>query len=180
VDDAVLAAAARLDRRAFTPLYERYVGPIYRYCYHRLGNREAAEDATSQVFTRALAAISRYQTNRGSFRSWLFVIAHNIVVDWHRQQQPLASLTLLDPPSPMGGPEYEALEAQERTELSVLLAGLPLEQRRVMELRLSGLTSPEVATVLGTTPTAVRSLQFRAVATLRARLQSPDSPGGRT
>jgi RNA polymerase sigma-70 factor, ECF subfamily len=178
VEDAVLATAARLDRRAFTPLYERYVGPIYRYCYHRLNSREAAEDATSQVFTRALTAISRFQTDSGSFRSWLFVIAHNIVIDLHRQQRPATSLTLIDPPAAAASPEHEVLAAQERTELTTLLAGLPTAQRQVMELRLSGLTSPEVATVLGTTPTAVRSLQFRAVATLRAKLTSHDTTGG--
>lgn len=178
VPDTILAAAARLDRRAFTPLYERYVAAIYRYCYYRLGSREAAEDATSQVFTRALTAISRFQTERGSFRSWLFVIAHNTVVDAHRQQRAATSLTWIDPPSPASGPEQDAIATQEREELTTLMAGIPTAQRQVLELRLSGLTSPEVATVLGISPTAVRSLQFRAVAALRAQLAPPDMTGG--
>ena len=54
-DDAVLAARAAGDPAAFAPLYARYVRPIYRYCYRRLGTHEAAEDATSQVFAKVLA-----------------------------------------------------------------------------------------------------------------------------
>ncbi len=53
--DSALVAAARADRRAFAPLYNRYVDPVYRYCLRRLGDRAAAEDATSQVFSKGLA-----------------------------------------------------------------------------------------------------------------------------
>jgi hypothetical protein len=72
--DEALVVRALGDRQAFALLYDRYVGPNYRYCYGRLGDREEAEDATSVFFARALAALS---TQRGaSFRSWLFTIAH--------------------------------------------------------------------------------------------------------
>ena len=60
-DEPGLIAAAQRDRRAFAPLYARYARPIYRFCYRRLGSHEAAEDATSQTFVKALAALDRYQ-----------------------------------------------------------------------------------------------------------------------
>lgn len=169
-DDARLVLAAQADRRAFAPLYERYVTPIYRYCYHRLGNQEAAEDATSLIFTKALGALPRYQPEGGSFRSWLFVIAHNTIADDFRRLRPVASLP--DAGFPVGhpGPEARVIAALEQAELHRLLAELPDDQRRVMELRLSGLSSPEVGQILGRGPTAIRSLQFRAVARLRSRL----------
>jgi len=50
VDDATLVAAAQTDPRAFAPLYHRYVYPVYRSCYRRLGNQHAAEDATGRIF----------------------------------------------------------------------------------------------------------------------------------
>ena len=169
-DDAVLVAAAQASRQAFAALYERYVVAIYRYCYHRFGDREAAEDATSLIFTKALAALPRYRPN-GSFRSWLFAIAHNTVADDTRRRRPVVSLTALDVPVRSPGPEELAIAGLEWGALCRLLAELPEEQRRVMELRLSGLTSPEVGRVLGRSPTAVRSLQFRAVARLRTALR---------
>ena len=82
--DAALAVRARVDREAFAALYARYVDPVYRYSLSRLGDREAAEDATSQVFVHALAALPRYR-EQGSFRSWLFAIAHNVVTDAGRR-----------------------------------------------------------------------------------------------
>ena len=77
-DDAAVARAQR-DPTAFAPLYLAYVDPVYRYCYRRLGSREAAEDATSLVFERALRSLASFRG--GSFRGWLFTIAHNAVID---------------------------------------------------------------------------------------------------
>ena len=168
-DDAALVAAAQADRRAFAPVYARYVDAVFRYCYHRLGDRVEAEDATSLVFTKALAALPRYRDD--AFRAWLFAIAHNVVADGFRRARPVEPLAAAaDLPERSDGPEDLVVAEHERRALHVLLRRLPDEQRRVMELRLSGLTSPEVARVLGRSPTAVRSLQFRAVARLRELL----------
>jgi DNA-directed RNA polymerase specialized sigma24 family protein len=68
--DNDLAALARRDPEAFGLLYDRYVDPVFAYCWRRLGKREDAEDATQQVFAKALSAIPRYR--EASFRSWLF------------------------------------------------------------------------------------------------------------
>src|SRR4051812_26148265 len=65
-DDEALVAAAQVDRAAFAPLYQRYADPVFRFCYRRLGDRALAEDATSRVFERVLAALSRYRQDKGS------------------------------------------------------------------------------------------------------------------
>src|SRR6266508_1165199 len=85
-DDAVLVVRAKADRQAFAPLYLRYVDPIYRYCYRRLGTTEAAADATSQTFAKALNGLPGCRET--AFRSWLFAIAHNVLVDSFRAQPP--------------------------------------------------------------------------------------------
>ena len=85
-DDGALVALARQDRRAFAPLYARYADQVHRYCYRRLGTREAAEDATSLVFARALAALPKCRDE--TFRSWLFAIAHNVIANDLRDQRP--------------------------------------------------------------------------------------------
>lgn len=167
-DEALVALALR-DRQAFGLLYDRYVDAIYRYCYGRLGDREDAEDATSVIFARALAALP---AQRGlSFRSWLFAIAHNVVLNSRRDaghDQPLeAASERLDP-----GPTVEELvtDADRRRSVSQALAHLPDQQRRVVELRLAGLTGPEVATTLGRSHDSVRTTQRRALAALRVLL----------
>lgn len=170
VDEGELVARAQRDRAAFGPLYDRYAEPVYRYCYRRLGSHEAAADATSQTFVQALAALPRYRA--GSFRGWLFTIAANVVTDVHRRRRPADSLddevfgaNALADPAPT--PEEHALATEDQRSVMALLARLTPEQRRVVELRLAGLTGPEIAAVLGQSITAVRSSQFRAYARLR-------------
>jgi RNA polymerase sigma-70 factor (ECF subfamily) len=166
-DDALVSAAQR-DSRAFAALYLRYVDPVYRYCDRRLGSREAAEDATSLVFAKALAALPRYRTSSGSFRSWLFAIAHNVVVDALRAARPTHPIDAVDERADQEpGPEAALLAAEERWTIDRLLEQSPPDQRRVLELRLAGLTTAEIAETLDRKPGAIRAIQFRAVTRLR-------------
>ncbi|CAA9547393.1 MAG: RNA polymerase ECF-type sigma factor [uncultured Thermomicrobiales bacterium] len=172
-DEAAQIALAREDRRAFAPLYARYAVPVYRYCYRRLGSHEAAEDATAQTFALAIAALPRFRG--GPFRAWLFTIAHNVVVDAHRRRRPALALdSVAEPTDAAPSPEDHALAAEETRSVQAVLARLPPDQRRVVELRLAGLTGPEIARVLGKRPGAVKSAQFRAYGRLRRLLGGPD------
>ena len=167
--DAALVARARVDRAAFAPLYERYLDPVYRYCYCRLGSREAAEDVTSVVFAKALVSLPAYRD--GSFAAWLFAIAHNAVVDAYRRRRPDAPLAAAgDPVDAAPSPEQLAVAADERRSVRALLATLPEDQRTVVELRLAGLRGAEIAAVLGRSKAAVKMLQLRAMTRLRADL----------
>jgi RNA polymerase sigma-70 factor, ECF subfamily len=167
--DAALVARAQHDRQAFGLLYDRYVELIFRYRLVRLRDREDAEDATSLIFARALAALP---TQRGgSFRSWLFSIAHNVVVDAHRRERsglPLSMVEVL--PARELSLEDQAVAEERRHAVVQGLASLPDEQRQVVELRLAGLTGPEVAATLGRSHDSVRTTQRRAVRQLRALL----------
>lgn len=170
--DQMLVERAQRDPAAFEPLYDRYFDSIYAYCYRRLGTRELAEDATSQVFLQALAALPKFRTH--SFRAWLYTIAHNVVMDVHRTRTPLP---LIDDASLDGliaddGVDLRASELDVRQ----LLTRLTPEQRDVVELRLSGMTGPEIAEILGRSHGAVRALQFRAYQQLRLLLASHEVP----
>lgn len=174
VPDEELARLAVADRQAFAMLYRRWAEPVYRYCYRRLLSREAAEDATSQTMTQALAAIARFRG--ASFPAWLFAIAHNVVVSIVRRPAwrlagPLADDLPVADASP--GPEELALAGEASQHLYAALAVLTPEQRRVIELRLADLTTDEIAQVTGRSPDAVKMLQHRAIRRLRAELGPP-------
>ncbi len=168
---------AQRNPRAFAPLYERYVDVIFGYCCRRTSDREAAADLTSQIFARALASLPRYQpqAREGTFRSWLFSIAHNLVVDTHRTRRDHHSLDRVPadrPPRDLSpSPEDHAIASEDRRELARAMATLTGGQRQVVELRLAGLTGPEIAAVLGMRLPAVKSAQFRAYARLRDQLR---------
>jgi RNA polymerase sigma-70 factor, ECF subfamily len=169
--DACLVALAQADPHEFARLYDRYVDPIYWFCYRRLESVPAAEDATSATFVKALAALPRFDPKGGTFRSWLFAIAHNVVLDHLRQatrrgDRSLESEAEIADKSP--SPEASAIAGDERTALHVALAHLTEEQRQVVELRLAGLNGPEIASALGISHAAVRTAQRRALLRLRA------------
>jgi RNA polymerase sigma factor (sigma-70 family) len=165
-DEADLVAAAQKDRAAFAPLYDRYARLIYRYCYRRLGSHEAAEDATSQTFVKALDGLSRYQD--GSFRGWLFTIADRVVTDIYRKHRPQVEIeNALDVESLESGPEEAFISAETLLSVQEMIERLTPEQQRIVALRLAGLTGPEIAAIVGREPQAVKSMQFRAYARLR-------------
>jgi RNA polymerase sigma-70 factor, ECF subfamily len=167
--DARLVALAKSDPRAFAPLYARYFDPVYRYCYRRLGHPEAAADATSHVFAKALAALPSYREDAPSFRSWLFAIAHNVIADDLRARRPVAPIEEAAYISATGpSPEDEVLTGETGRTVHTLLAQLPPDQRQILELRLAGLTGPEIAAALGRSLGAVKIAQVRAFARLRA------------
>lgn len=168
--------AARADLAAFAPLYDRYHDAVYGYCLRRLGSREGAGDATSQTFTRAMTAIARF--HGGSFRAWLFAIARNVVIDAVRRYRPVLPLDGAgDLPDRDPSPEQQAVASDQRRQLADALARLTAEQRDVVELRMAGLTGPEIATALGLSLGAVKSLQFRAYGRLRTLLADLDRTG---
>lgn len=170
-DEASLVAQAQRDRHAFARLYRQYLPQVYRYCYRRLGSQEAAEDATSQIFAQVLAALPSYQDRGDSFRSWLFTIAHHVVIDEARRTRPTSSLdeaaAVLDPAPAL---EEMLIRAEQEQSLAAVMHHLAPNQRQVLELRLAGLTAVEIAAVMGRRHGTIRNLHHRTLVRLRELL----------
>lgn len=170
-DDELVGWTQRGQRDAFGILYDRYVTGVYGYCHRLLGDREAAQDANSTVFIKALANLGHYCTGEqaGSFRSWLFTIAHNVIADELRARRgtaPLADATWIADPSP--SPEEQALRADQYQRVVDLLPRLSPDQANVIALRMSGLNAVEIGAVLGRPRNAIDGIHHRAL----IRLQS--------
>ena len=169
--------AADGDRSAFGELYEQYVDKIYRYVHFKVGDQGDTEDLTSQTFLKAWDAIGDYEWRNYPFGAWLFRIAHNLVVDYHRARRP--SVTLDD-----ATPQLEHRASQENIRPEHLLSELITmdrvrhavgrlteEQQQVLVLRFfEGLSTGEVAKIMGKRRGAIRGLQFRALGALRDML----------
>ncbi len=175
-DDDMLAAAARVDRVAFSVLYQRYLDPIFRYCFVRLQNRDVAEDVTSEVFLKAFAGIHSFRG--GNFGAWLFRIAHNEVIRGYRRRenQLLGEVGDLADDAPL--PERYAELQADRAQLLLALAQLSEEQRTVVELQLAGWTGVQAAAATGKSPAAVKMLRYRAILRLRTILAGQEDDQG--
>jgi RNA polymerase sigma-70 factor (ECF subfamily) len=153
------------DAGAFGTLYERYLGAIYRYVYYSVSDHAEAEDLTENVFLKAWRALPRFRLQGAGFRTWLYRIAHNSIIDRHRTYKQAVSLDeaadLRDPnPTPESAVEAE----QEIRMLSAALARLKPRARQVILCRfISGLSHAETAEVLGISEGHVRVLQYRAL-----------------
>lgn len=162
--DEQLAAAAQRDLQAFTLLYERYLERIYRFCYNRLGDRQAAEDATSDVFLQALAHLGAYRS--GNFGAWLYTIARNVVITHYRRQgrsEPLEGRRAELAHDPLGA-------HAERTALLLALEQLSDEQRAAIELPAAGWPDAQIGAILGKSEAAVRMIRYRAMQRLQVLL----------
>ena len=171
-NDTVPIAAARGDPEAFDALYTRFADQVLNYCYYRLGNWSDAEDAAQQIFANVYTALPRFRDRGGSFQAWLFTIAHHEIANRRRYQRRHPRWTLVDEEleDTQPTPEELAVVAERQDRVRSLLGQLSEDQRRVLELRLAGLTDREIGEVLGRTPGAVRGVQARGVSRLRSLL----------
>jgi RNA polymerase sigma-70 factor (ECF subfamily) len=167
-DEAVLvehAVAGNAD--AFGRLYECYLDAIYRYVYFRTGDNHDAEDLTEQVFLKAWEALPGYKQCGKPFSSWLYRIAHNIVVDYHRRQT-TAPLMLEEGYSDQEPTALDrVIKAEEMAALAQAIAQLPEDQQQMIVLRfVEGLDHTTVARIMDKTEGACRVLQHRTLAAL--------------
>ncbi len=169
-DELAWVEAAKHDPVAFAPIYERHATQVYRYCYRQTGDQELANDLTAKIFVRAIEKLHQYRAQPGAtFRSWLFTIARSIITDHWRRHRPVRlveerelSLEDGDP-----GPEEVAVHRTEVDELRRILERLPDRQREIVELRLAGLTTAEIAAAMEMTVAGVKSAQTRAYSRIR-------------
>jgi RNA polymerase sigma-70 factor (ECF subfamily) len=171
LSDGVLAEQSRRgDADAFAELYQRYLTPVYRFIFRRVGGEvAAAEDLTSQVFLEALHGLSGYR-ERGHFVAWLFTIARRRLADRYRKCD-LDSLEDV-PESLLGIPD--GLEQRENmASLKQLLATLDEEKRELLQLRFAAeLSFADMAAVLGRKEAAVKMSLYRVLDELRARWEA--------
>ena len=108
------AQTQAMDRTTFEELYRTYLPKVYNYICYKVSDRNVAEDITSEVFERALTRLDTYRADRGAFSTWLFRIAHNLVVNhlrtMHRRPQmhPLEASALM--PTMGSSPEQTAID----------------------------------------------------------------------
>ena len=170
-DERLLIAAAQKDPARFMELYEEHFERVYAFVARRLRNRDDAEDVTSEVFRDALANIGKFEYRGAPFASWLYRIASNAIADrWQRAAKEQGTALADDPADDSAHADPE--QAEHRARLFRMVATLPDDQRRVIEMRFAeGRSIAEIAQEIGRTDGAVKQLQFRAIQNLRAGIE---------
>ena len=168
--------ASEHDPKAFAELYDLYVDKIYNYIYYKVGNTTEAEDLTAQVFTKAWQGYS--------FSPWLFRIAHNLVVDYHRARRPTVVLDVLETRPNLGSteesrPEHVLQSMMTMERIREAIGELTEEQQTVIILRfIEGYSTADIAKIMGKRRGAIRGLQFRGLSALRKILGVEEEDDG--
>ncbi len=153
------------DRSLFGQLAEKYYDEIFRYCYYRTGNEQAAYDCTQETFLHLLRFLEHYQEKR-RFKAWLFQIALNVCRDYFRQetQSPLSNEAVEE----LLQQEDHAEGSEQRLMVQNALSSLPDFQQEVLILYFyHGYKLREIAHITGASLSTVKSRLHQAIGKLR-------------
>jgi RNA polymerase sigma-70 factor (ECF subfamily) len=166
------------DQAAFGELIRAHQNAVYNLCYRMLNERGEAEDAAQEAFLRAYAHLERYDEAR-SFRTWLLSIASNHCIDRLRKRR-LTWLSIDEglPAHPAlhsdaEEPEDAVITSERNQLIQGMLAELSPEYRAAVVLRYwYDMSYTEIAELLNTTESAIKSRLFRARQNLAEKLQA--------
>ena len=155
------------DVEAFGELYTNHVTKIYRYVYYNVHSRERAEDITQEVFLKAWKAIGSCKGKETTFSSWLYRIAHNLIIDKLRKSQKQSSHEAELPEDVRDTSDAMEISLEQKDLLKVIEI-LPPNQRQVILMKfIEDMDNREIAETMGKSTGAIRILQMRALETLR-------------
>lgn len=167
----LLALAAEGDWHSFGEFYEFHLKEIYRYILFRVNDHDEAEDLTAKVFLEAWESLisTRREQKIRNIRAWIYRIARNKVIDYHRTRKPQEPID--------DNPDKRLQGAWLETELDDLFISrklaegvrqLPANYQEVIILRfVNQMSHAEVAEVMNITESHVRVLQYRALRQMR-------------
>ena len=179
-DEALMALVAGVDEEAIEVLYDRYAAQIRGLALRMLRERRAADEIVQETYWRVWRHARSFEAGRGSFKSWLFTIAHRQAIDALRRQkirleidaQPLNFEQISNSPPGSNEVQEAAWMKEQRDRVRAAVAELPPEQSQVIVLAFfNGLTRREIAEATGMPLGTVHSRARLALNKLREALK---------
>lgn len=169
----LIEACKQGDRQALGAFIRCYERRVFAYLTRSLGAEFPIEDLAQDVFLRAYPALTRFEVDgKARLSTWLLTIAHHVAVDARRRHRVPVQLEPEACPSLSMSPEQLLGREQLRRALTRAVAQLPDEQRDVFVLaEFHGLSSADIARVVGAFEATVKTRLFRARARLRSALR---------
>jgi RNA polymerase sigma-70 factor (ECF subfamily) len=171
-DKELLEQACTYNPQALAAIYDQYAESMYRYLYRLVGDAQQAEDLTSELFMRLLDVINTRRAPRDQLQGWLYRVAHNLAMDWFREQGKHVDVMLNEELTGSGDSLLATVEKrQTHHQLREAIGQLTTGQQQVILLRFGeGLKISEVSRLMGRSQGAIKVLQHRAVKRLQTLL----------
>ncbi|MGI9284503.1 MAG: sigma-70 family RNA polymerase sigma factor [Pseudomonadales bacterium] len=158
-DESLMLAYQRGDSTAFEVLYMRHKDALFGFLYRSCLRHSIAEELAHDAWTSIIRRVASYQAT-AAFKTYLFQVAHNKLIDYWRRNQNAALSIEFDErilpnntETPLHCPESQQL----RVELRAAIENLPVDQRNTMLLREQGFSQEDIAAITGTERETVKS-----------------------
>ena len=175
-DEELMQSYGAGDAGAFERVYKRHKGPLYRYLLRQIGHIESVEEVYQDVWMQLIRHRNNYRPN-AKFKTYLFHIAHNKLIDFYRSKNRGIPVSYTNPvleqqhDDPKQGPMHSAARKQMVDQLLSVLNNIPEAQREAWLLKEEGgLTASEIADATGVSVEAAKSRLRYAVGKLRQEL----------
>lgn len=183
-DEELVVLYSKGENQAFDILLNRYQNRLYSYIYFIVRNAELAEDIFQETFVKAIMTIKqgRY-TENGKFPAWITRIAHNLVIDYFRQERNENVVSNDDSEVDLlnnirlseGTVETEIINSQIRHDVRHLVKLLPENQREVVYMRFyQDMSFKEIAEVTGVSINTALGRMRYAILNLRRMAEEKD------
>ena len=160
----------------FAEMFDLHFQRIYSYIRYSTGNKEDAEDLTSQVFEQMISKYSSYRPERAPFEVWLFSIANNAVRDYFRKKKRWRLFPfddLLEKPDPSPGPDEKTWQKDEQARLLNGISSLKERERNILALKFAaGFTNRRIAQLTELSESNVGIIIHRALKELKKTLDA--------
>lgn len=169
---ALVLRAQAGNKEAFGEIYKIFFPKIYRFIYFSVRNKEISEDLSQSTFLRIWKAIGSYSDKKGSFQSYLFAIARNLIIDWQRKKKEI-SLEWIDIPQDSDGPLEEIQKNEIKESVWKAMSSIESEERHLVILRyFEELSYKEIGRIVGKNEGAVRVRLHRILKILKQEIKN--------
>ncbi|MBQ0094893.1 MAG: sigma-70 family RNA polymerase sigma factor [Bacteroidaceae bacterium] len=158
-DDMLVSLYSNGNNKAFDTLLSRYQDKLYSYINFVVRNRDLANDIFQETFVKAIVTLQKgCYSSAGKFGAWLTRIAHNLIIDWYRQQNGSNTVSndaqeydlLNDASLSEANVEDSMINEQTLSDVRRLVDQLPDNQREVVFMRYyQDLSFKEIADITG-------------------------------
>lgn len=171
-DEQLIAKALQGHKASWINLLKRYEKPIYNYGIRMTGKNEDALDLMQDVFLSVYRNLASYR-HEGSFKSWLFRIAHYRCVEFYRRKRPMEGLDDIPEIASDTIEAEHAIESErENKQLIKAMQKLPLAQKAVIELKFFGqFTFEEISELTGMSANTAKSRMYGALEKLKTLME---------
>ncbi len=167
------------DRTAADQLIRNYYKEIYGYVYRQIGNKEISMDLTQDIFISVLQSIAFYESSKGTFRTWLYRISTNKIIDYFRSRsfkEMTVTLNLDDIVAAGEEDVFTIVSSRETAQkITAMVSEFDMVSNEIFRLKLFGeYTFLQISELLHLNESTVKTKYYTMIKKIRKELEADE------